>query len=1531
MGEFHPNQLSSFDHPGSISSVYSSDTSNTSCTNKQTIKGNIENGKEENEMKGNEKDGDESRHEGDSSAKHTAFYQSLSFLLHIASCLGINVIGIKNGTICICPYRAAVAVVALLVVSLSLVMSLGIIFSVDATYQQKVLILPLFSANCFCCYTQIFWLIKSRSIANFLIEVEAFKLKINRSYPIKVAVCYSFCYSIIYTVFVYIMVPLPDHIFMFRNCNLDYMLTFPVFVTCFIPSMFDLYIFTFTLFLVVALERLRKEIQTIKVWSKEETNTVAKNWLECRNLLGIFNGVFSYLLHVRVILFVMHAIAHLFALTSMKFTKDCAFYFWPLLFSLLENSIRYLGVCQTGQHLINTHFLVAKAVREAVIKQCFPDTDQNIEGDDTSSWLFIDYETGKHSSATGEFKPIKLEDTTAKMSEKTISMTKSTTRLKRATAAESTTPEKLNLHEMGIKKLDDNATEERPMEMEVNCFLSYEEKYIKENCFLEETSKENLVNEITNEETTEKDHATKSENASLILDDTNTQVVPSETGRPSLLSTKDFENNSRTEEAHVLGDNSELQSSAEEHNTLKNNQSDTMCYTVNQEVIKEINPRNKGDDHEMSGPTCETSFPSGSTYRANGSDLNLKNKSTVDQVAYSKYEVQELKDVPVCKALYPSKHDIDLKQTLFAGGTCKEEPDIENYDAPQKEAFLAHDCTCDNDECICKTAALFVDEGTCEVKRNSELDIEVPFDEKSTKLKEIIIFDKMTYELKKTDVVEGGTCGDDENVKIKESFYVDKNTELKKTVIVDKVTCGNTELKETIFVDEGNYEDIQNTEVKELIYVDEMTYEDDKNEPKEIIFVDGVTNKDNENVEPKEIISVDGVTYEYNENIELNASIFLREVVCEGNQNTDLHETGFADEDTYAGNENTELKETISVDKGNCEKILNVEVKEIIFVDEVTYKDNKNTEPKEIISVDGVIYDYDTNNDPKEIIIVDGVTYEDNENTLSKEIIVVDGVTYEDNENTGLKEIIPVDVVSYEDDKNSEPKKIISVEGVTYEADRNNEEKEIIFVDGMTYEDKKKSKLDTSVFVNEVTSEDYKNTELQLSGYDGTYEDNNMTETMEKVFEIELASKDNITIPTMGVTPERKNIEQNKAYPTEGVIWKDENKRQTESFAVNEVTFEDKDLRQTETLLADEVANKHNILMGEKGTCFACKETIKDNESTGRKESFFTDVLAFGDNKVSGRSEKLFVSEVTSKDENVSCPTDIIFAEDNTSKCIYSRQEESSLTGKASNESDQDLGLKIKSHQTPEKAQVSVRSNQHFTKNGSVIKGDVIYERSNTKLQGMFLDNIASNNRQLANQKSSLTSTLGCEEMSVHKGHNSSVKTIISYRQSLANKMEFIQNSENKETLNEASDTRPPWQSKEQKEICTTNTVEKEICECDRNNLENDIELDKKQNRDKEVYECTEELKSSGESTEIGPLGRLCLQRFMCHLEEFPFSADVWGAHPLSASSYVTCLGIVVTYLLMLLQLQPILSDDGGDQDLDNLLNDQGIFQCFSK
>ncbi|XP_066951230.1 uncharacterized protein [Macrobrachium rosenbergii] len=594
-------------------------------------------------------------------------------------------------------------------------------------------------------------------------------------------------------------------------------------------------------------------------------------------------------------------------------------------------------------------------------------------------------------------------------------------------------------------------------------------------------------------------------------------------------------------------------------------------------------------------------------------------------------------------------------------------------------------------------------------------------------------------------------------------------------------------------------------------------------------------------------------------------------------------------------------KEAFLAEEQSCKVLCNVEQVGDLLETEISCENNENTELEETVLSDKVACEDNEMAEPRETGIVNGLTSDDNGLVTKVEVVIAHKVTSKDQE-TGLKEVCLAEdgtwkenetlrQVPCEDKDIRKMEAFLAVEAI-HENTSETEEKDTLYVHNMTCEDHENTGGNKACFGDKLIAED-----MEANGQ------RRHSLQMQKVLKMKIRDKNAHCLKT-------------------------------------KVTYENNSTRRIETLLVDEVVPRNSK---ESGQCkeFIATGEISESKDIRQKEAFLSDEGKCGDETKVRPMEVLVAEEGVCEHENGFTSEGIIAAEENTCKDEYSWQEESYPANDTVHESDQELGqretlligkMTCENYLDPGQAQATLsdkelfESNQSFTKNEAFVTGDVICEKDDTKLQEIFLvDQIACTNSQLLKQESFLPSSIECEELAVDEGHNSSITTNFSCFQSLDQVLEVDHHAENVGTALDSSDVS--------NEILNTSTLVKEAAGSEKHSSgENDTKFNQRLSTENEVRERPENMTLEKESTKTGPLDRLCLERFMCHLEEFQFSADVWGAHPLGASSYVTCLGIVVTYLLMLLQLQPILSNASADLDTNSLLeNDEGIFECLSK
>ncbi|XP_037784077.1 uncharacterized protein LOC119580171 [Penaeus monodon] len=292
--------------------------------------------------------------------------EAAKVVFSVAACLGLYVIE-REGENCyrISKLKMIPALISFLAALSSLLHAILLMFFTEITYDQLVLFLPLFGGSCFCFYIYILWIRKSQRIMDYMTQLEVNAIKIPKRKNMPFIIAGVFIYSATYAAVAAVTLPTPSFI---TNRSLKYILFIPVFFTAFIPSFADIWVFSFLHPLVVALQGLARRARDVKVWTKEVSGSVMKEWLLLRRLLEIYNEVFSYMIHVRLLVFIVQTLTISFALAALRWQSKCLAYLPPLLVSVLEVVVRFLCISVTGDTFLQERDNVVAAVRERLCR-----------------------------------------------------------------------------------------------------------------------------------------------------------------------------------------------------------------------------------------------------------------------------------------------------------------------------------------------------------------------------------------------------------------------------------------------------------------------------------------------------------------------------------------------------------------------------------------------------------------------------------------------------------------------------------------------------------------------------------------------------------------------------------------------------------------------------------------------------------------------------------------------------------------------------------------------------------------------------------------------------------------------------------------------------------------------------------------------------------------------------------------------------------------------------------------------------------
>lgn len=210
-------------------------------------------------------------------------------VFRVAACLGLYVVA-REGENCyrISKLKIIPAAISFVAALSSLLHAILLMFFTEMTYDQEILFLPLFSGSCFCFYIYILWMRKSHWIMDYMTQLEVHAIKIPKRENMPFVIAGVFIYSASYAAAAAVALPVPSFI---SSGSLRYLLFIPVFFTAFIPSFADIWVFSFLHPLVVALQGLTRRARDVKVWTKEVSASVMKEWLLLHRLLEIYNEV----------------------------------------------------------------------------------------------------------------------------------------------------------------------------------------------------------------------------------------------------------------------------------------------------------------------------------------------------------------------------------------------------------------------------------------------------------------------------------------------------------------------------------------------------------------------------------------------------------------------------------------------------------------------------------------------------------------------------------------------------------------------------------------------------------------------------------------------------------------------------------------------------------------------------------------------------------------------------------------------------------------------------------------------------------------------------------------------------------------------------------------------------------------------------------------------------------------------------------------------------------------------------------------
>ncbi|KAK7067986.1 hypothetical protein SK128_016368 [Halocaridina rubra] len=121
--------------------------------------------------------------------------------------------------------------------------------------------------------------------------------------------------------------------------------------------------FSFVGVLYKGLEKLKAKCETIAC-TAEEVHDLANSWLVLRSVLNTHNEVFSYLLHIRLDLFLGQAMAFLFTLATIRHSGSPLQVLLASIIPLGEITIRLCAICWAGDGIIAKYNEILDMLRE---------------------------------------------------------------------------------------------------------------------------------------------------------------------------------------------------------------------------------------------------------------------------------------------------------------------------------------------------------------------------------------------------------------------------------------------------------------------------------------------------------------------------------------------------------------------------------------------------------------------------------------------------------------------------------------------------------------------------------------------------------------------------------------------------------------------------------------------------------------------------------------------------------------------------------------------------------------------------------------------------------------------------------------------------------------------------------------------------------------------------------------------------------------------------------------------------------------
>lgn len=212
------------------------------------------------------------------------FVQANSFMLSIASCFGFNNVRRGSGGAWeVSPWRVVPMLMHLAISVTGFLFVMYFSLSCNLQYYQGIMILPISFGMFFCIHDYISSIFVNKHYIKYLSTIEAQDVKIKPCTNMPIAAAGAFVSSAIYTACSLLVTNLSQE-------NI-FILVVPVLITTYLPTLFDMHMFSFNLMLKQQVVKLKHRIQRVNQWTRKEVSGVARQWLLLCRLFRLHNRV----------------------------------------------------------------------------------------------------------------------------------------------------------------------------------------------------------------------------------------------------------------------------------------------------------------------------------------------------------------------------------------------------------------------------------------------------------------------------------------------------------------------------------------------------------------------------------------------------------------------------------------------------------------------------------------------------------------------------------------------------------------------------------------------------------------------------------------------------------------------------------------------------------------------------------------------------------------------------------------------------------------------------------------------------------------------------------------------------------------------------------------------------------------------------------------------------------------------------------------------------------------------------------------